>query len=352
MNKNPEKQKKRIHLGLLVILIITGVILSLAILFTAWFFFPVNDVAPASLLTPASAGYFSINFDSKSQGMNLLKVKAKESVLSFNISSFKKNLLQIAFSSFFPKKVSGIISLNSGSNKPGLTGIVSFGNEIKILAVLRGYIDKALFINGQTVQKKELGHPYRIRKQTEGEDKESGQQEKPVNAYTIIGKNLCISTDVTEITGSITSYKKGYSSSHTLTSMADIIIKDNKDQDGYLFLDNSRNSLSAMIKIIEDKFTFAAFPSINSVENIRGDFFLFPDKLTGIVRFTSRDINELEVIQGDVKFFYQALRRLVKPYNMELKAVIEIDSNSVVLDFNIKDFVDIIVNQFIKMKEK
>ena len=84
----------------------------------------------------------------------------------------------------------------------------------------------------------------------------------------------------------------------------------------------------------------------------KGYIELTPEMLQGSVKFTMRDPGQREVIQSDVKFLYQALRRVFKPRGMRLKGTIEIENNDVVLNFNIKDFLDNLFEQFIKNKEE
>ena len=135
--------------------------------------------------------------------------------------------------------------------------------------------------------------------------------------------------------------------------MAETITRDeNEDYEGYFFMDNGDNGLSTMIQVVEDKFTFAAFPSINAVEHIKGFIQLDPGELTGTVAFAVRDTTQIDVIASDVKFFYQALRRLFKPQGLRLKGEIEIKKDTVLFNFNIKDFLDKLFNKFIKNEEE
>ena len=329
MNNISENQKKKIPLVLKVLLIITGAILFLAVLFSVWFFFPVKEVPIHTLFTPDTIAYFSFDFNSKRPGIRLLKSRAKETILSLDMGSLEKTTIDVAFSSFFPKKISCIIDVKPDSDKPLLAGIAGFGNEIKLISLVDNYIDKALFRGIPVMKEKEYGHTYTIAKNT-NEPEKVEEDEPPIAAYTFVSKNICLGTDTSQVKGIIKSFKKGYSKDSHEQGLAGVITQDKEEKDGYFFMDNSGGGLSKMIQAVEDKFAFAAFPSIDSIEKIAGYLWLTPEELSGTIRFECRDMEKAGDIKADVKFFYQALRRLFRPQNLALKGEIEIVKNTIV----------------------
>lgn len=341
MGSLKRKQNKKIPLILKALLLFTGAILLAGILFSIWFFFPIKDVQPYSLLPPDTAAYFTINFDSKRPGIIALKSRAKEFLLQSNISSFQKTLAGFAFSSFFPGQVSGIIAVDKDSNTPQIAGFAGFDNEVKLIKLFSGFIDKVLFRGMPVIKQKEQGHSYKTIQNTG----ESAQQQLPITAYTFISNTICLGTDTALVKNIVRSYKQGYSAFPGLKAMAGIIADDKEEKDGYFFMDNSHGHLSGMISLVEEKFTFAAFPSIDSIEQIVGYLWLSEEELSGTARFVCNDTGALEDVRGDVKFFYQALRRLLKPWNLSLKGEITIDHTMVVFHFTIENFLEDIFQQ-------
>lgn len=343
-NNFSQKQEKKIPLVFKVLLIVSGAVFLCGALFSFWFFFPVKNIPSSALLAPDTAAYFSITFDSKSPGINALKSRVKELILASNLSSFQKTLAGTAFSSFFPKTVSGIIVVDKDSITPHITGFASFGNEVKLIRLFSGYIDKTLFRGMPVIKQKEHGHPYTITKQPQ----DPVQKQLPVTAYTFINNNICLGTDPAPVKGVIKSYKEGYSAYPSLENMARIISDDQEQKDGYFFMDNSGGNLSKMIGVVEERFTFAAFPSIDSVVQITGSIMLSEEELRGSVRFKCKGTGTLEDVRADVKFFYQALRRLLRPRDLSLKGEITIQEGGVVFTYRIENFLDSIFNQINK----
>jgi hypothetical protein len=97
--------------------------------------------------------------------------------------------------------------------------------------------------------------------------------------------------------------------------------------------------MTALIVEASEKFSFAAFPSIDAVSSIEGRVELHPEEIGGSAVFHCRRSGRLEEVKSDVKFLYGALRRIARAADLNMQGDVIIEGNSVRFEFRIPEYI-------------
>ncbi len=96
-------------------------------------------------------------------------------------------------------------------------------------------------------------------------------------------------------------------------------------------VDNSEGKLSAIIKSYEDKYAFAAFPSIDHLTSIDGNFNLLDEEMDSSITFYCSSPDRLMDVRSDDKFIYGAIRRNLKASVINMKGQVQVEEDTLKL---------------------
>ena len=334
MKKSSSVLKKII--ALCIVSFVVAFLLGLSI----WSFRPMIEIPPSVLLPATTFSFFYLNLDSKNSGITELLDNAKNEILNSEIGRVKKSLVKLAFSASIPNQLAGFMTLGEGAQEPELVFIISMGKIIRLVKLFGRPFDRAVF-QGLPVEKEREGrHSF---KHVQIDPEGTG-----ASAYSIIGNNIVIGTSLLSVKDCLNTFKENVlvDVEPAYRYLSELLSQTSSEKDGFLYVDNSERDLSRIFKFVEQKYAFAAFPSVDEIVTITGDLHILTETeaINGGIIFYCRGYENISEVRSDVKFLYGAMRRKFKPYDINLKGNIDIEGDTVIFNFYITNYMEAILS--------
>jgi hypothetical protein len=299
----------------------------------------VEEIPPWKLFPEQAFSFFSIQLDSDSRALSDLKEQIKKEALGPDTGMFKKAIFRLLFSSALPKQIIGVATMEDETGEPEFIFIVRMGRIVRFIKAFSGIFDRVLFeglpyeeVNTKSgiVYKKTLGKKEQIRP----------------SAYTILGNSIIAATSAPALESCIGNFTDEKEKTPGGVDLGTIFLRSSVKEDVFFFADNNSEDLTKIFNAIQDKYSFAAFPTIDAVSMILGYVGLLPGQVQGTILFYCSDSAQIRSVKSDVKFIYGAMRRKLKPSDIELKGDVLIEGKTVVFTFHVPDFNDAIMKKF------
>jgi hypothetical protein len=327
---------------ILVVKIILGIVALIVLFiigFTVWLFRPIKEVPPCELFPSSAFSFFFLNLNQSNTGLSEIMAKAKDEVLNTEMGFAKKTLFKIAFPSVIPKSLVGVLSIAEDSDEPDLVFIVSMGKIVRLIKIFGGSFDTIVFQGAPSQKQRELRHNFK--------SLTPATEKRGPSAYTIVGNNIVIGTSLSSVKDAYRSHIE-WAIEHPAKAkedarrryFAEMLRQASMQRDASLYVDNNDGALSKIFQTVEEKFAFAAFPSIDAVATIKGEVRILTEEVTGNITFYCSESERLRDVRSDVKFIYGALRRKLRASDIDMKGTVQIEGNTVEFDFQIPDFID------------
>jgi hypothetical protein len=323
-----KKWAKRTGLGIaaLIVLFLIG--------FSIWLLSPLQQLPPWKLMPASSFAFFTVNLDPVDPGISALLEKFQETMTGEETGRLKSFAIKKLLPSFLPTRLTALISLEKSADEPRFVLIVSMKKVIRLLQLAGGPLDRALFGAKPTMKLRMKGQSFRSVQNPAG-----GMEPA---AFTILGNNFLIGTDLSVLENSFSVYSLASHPEVEEHYLSGLLLQAALQRGGYLCADNSRGQLSRFFQIIQEKYSFAAFPSIEAVSSIMGELHFLPEEIEGTVTFYCNSKESLHEVRSDVKFIYGALRRVLKASDVDMKGNVRIESSSVRFEFRIMNLINAI----------
>lgn len=317
-----------------------------------WVFLPIEEISPPRLLPSTAFCFFSLTIDQDSPGMSEILAGAGKRVESSDSWFGKKAAAKLVISSALPRSIVVILaadgSVPSGGSSPkgaapekgeiaagesqegeSIVLIAGMGKAVRLMKLSARPLGRALFEGTQAVKRRIDGRRFWVAGQ--------GREESRFSAFTFVGNNLVIGSSLPVLVDSYRSFAGG-ALPDTQRRLAALLFQALQQKDARLYADNGKGGLSDLFHTAEEKYAFAAFPSIDAVNTIEGSIRVLPDGMSGGAVFYCRGTEKLEDVKSDVKFIYGALRRKLRASDLDMKGEIAVEGKSVRFDFTIPGF--------------
>ena len=339
---SPERKKQSTRIVLAIVAAVVLFIMGMGI----WLFGPMKRVPHPEILPPTAFAFFTIDLDPETSGFSDLIETAEKEYLKLEPGSFKARVAMKVTPLIMPKRVTIVATVEENSTDPGAIFITGMGKIIKFIRLYSGPFDRVIFRGGLFERDNIKGHKFKILKSFQ----ERGVIESLTNpeAYTFIGNNIVSGTSLPLLQSAYYNYK-GAKPSDPMSrgllyrQMEEILSSDQNGADIYLLVDNNGGKLSRIIKSYEEKYTFAAFPSIDYVTTINGHLSVLNEEMDSSITFFCSSPDRLIDLKSDVKFIYGAIRRKLKSSGINMKGEILVEKDSVIFNFKITNFMDAVL---------
>jgi hypothetical protein len=300
---------------------------------------PPEEIPPRTLYPAQAFSFFSIQLDSDSPGISDLKVLIKKEAMGPNTGALKKILFRLMFSSALPKQVIGVATMADETGEPDFVFILRMGRIIRFIKAFSTVFDRALF-EGLPCEKvkTESGIVY---KRTLGNNEEM----RP-SAYTILGNSIIAATSASALESCFGNFTGEKNRTSDRVDLGTLFLSCPMEEDAFFFANNNSEDLTEIFGAVQEKYSFAAFPAIDAVSMILGFARILPGHIQGTIMFYCSDSAQIRSVKSDVKFIYGAMRRKLKPSDVELKGDILIEGKAVVFTFDVPDYTDAIMKKF------
>jgi hypothetical protein len=314
--------------GVKIILGFVEFVLLLLVCFVIWILVPIQEIFPWEMLPPNAFSFFSLHTGGNSQFTQGVKQKIAESELGI----LKKTAARLFLPLFLPKRIVGIATLGMGSEEPEIIIIVSMRKTIRLMKTLDGVFDRLLFQSVPFKVQTESGHSIK--------SFAAAPNPLPLSAYSVMKNNIVLGSSLSTVMDSIRAYGDGASKDPSRGRLMPLLLQGSVQQDGFIFADNTAGAMSRIIQSLEEKYAYAAFPSIPSVSMIAGYISFLPEKMSGRILLYCNNSADIGDVRSDVKFIYGALRRKLKASGVEIKGDITVEGSSVEFLFQIPDILE------------
>jgi hypothetical protein len=308
--------------------------------FCIWLLRPLREVPPWKLVPPTSFAYFSFNLDPAEPVVSDLLAYAVTRAGGADAGKLKSSVLRKALVAMLPTRIVGLVDLDEESGQPQLVLIVSMKKMARLLRIVPARLDRVLFRGAEAGKVRLNGHGYRAVKL-------AGEGFGPA-AYTIAGNSIVIGTSLSAVTGAYLAYAVKPRESTGSAYLSGLLMQSTQQRGGQIYADNSGGRLSEIFDTIQEKLSFAAFPSVDAVASVMGQFRFAQDGLHGDVSFYCSDRTRIQDVRSDVKFIYGAVRRVLRASDIDMKGSVDAEESSVRFDFSVVD----IMNAFVKGDEQ
>lgn len=296
--------------------------------FCVWLLLPMRKVSQAALLPRSPFAFFSFNLDQESPALAEIITKA-----GAGHGPVKNALFSLLIPRVLPDSVVGVIAADPDTGDSEILVFVSMGKLARALKIFGHPLNKALFDQGRPVRERTRGHLFRAEAGSH-----SGENSLRPSAYTIVGDTIVIGTSLRAVKESYSCYRGGRRTDAGGLYLNALLIQSLLERDAVLYVDNAGGKMTALIEEASEKYSFAAFPSIDAVSAIEGRAELRPETLDGSAVFYCRGPGRLEEVKSDVKFLYGALRRVARAADMDMQGDVLIEGNAVRFEFRIPDY--------------
>jgi hypothetical protein len=209
---------------------------------------------------------------------------------------------------------------------------VSMGKLVRVLKVFGAPLNKALFEKRPAVEWR------RCRRFRAEAGSDPGEISMGPSAYAIVGNTVVIGNSLRAVKESFDGYRGGRTLDATGLYLNGLLLQSLEGRDAVLHVDNRGGGMTALITEASEKFSFAAFPSIDAVTSIEGRVELQPGAIGCSAVFSCGNQGRLEEVKSDVKFLYGALRRIARAADLDMRGDVVAEGKSVRLEFEMPEY--------------
>ena len=275
-----------------VVVALGALMLGLAV----WLLWPIEEISMWKLIPSEAFLVASFDLSSDNPGVSELLGRAKEVAIEF-APTWKGLFLRGAFPFLLPKRLTLSLSYTRDV-PPRFLVIADVGRKARVIKLL-------------------------------------AKASRPPLAYSTLGGSMLFADDPSFVEEAFDRYAS--SAFSRWTKIMDGLVRRSEQRDGFFLVDNRNGVLSELVRRLERRFEFAAFPSVDAVTVITGYIDLRrKDVGSGSVSFFYKDRENVEKLSSDVKFIYGAVRRKLKAYDMDLRGKVRTEPGAVRLDFELR----------------
>ena len=300
------------------------------VVFCIWLLLPMRKIPQTDLLPRSPFAFLSLNLDRESPALAGITSKA-----GTGHGPAKNTLVRLLLPRVLPDSIVGVIAADGDTGNPEILIFISMGKLVRVLKIFSDPLDKALFEGEKVVTKRVRCH--RFRADAAALSKESSLRP---SAYTIVGNTIVIGTSLQAVKESYDCYRGGRKFDAGGLYLNALLIQSLGEREAVLYVDNAGRKMTALILEASEKYSFAAFPSIDAVSSIEGRSELLPEAIDGSSVFYCRGPERLEEVKSDVKFLYGALRRVARAADLDMRGNVYIQGNSVRFEFSIPEYIE------------
>jgi hypothetical protein len=252
--------------------------------------------------------------------------------------AFKRMLFRLMYSSVLPKQIIGVAAVADETGEPDFIFILQMGRIIRFIKAFSNAFDRVIFEDLPCEKvKTKSGVEY---KRTVGDIEEM----RP-SAYTILGNSIIAATSASALESCIGNFADDEKEMPDRIDLGSLFLSSSVKEDAFIFANNNSQELTDIFGAIQEKYSFAAFPTIDAVSMILGYARLLPGQIQGTIVFYCSDSAQIRSVKSDVKFIYGAMRRKLKPSDIELKGDVLIEGKAVVFTFDVPNYTDAIMKK-------
>jgi hypothetical protein len=322
--KDPKRLRKRVALG--IVLALAAAALGLGL----WLALPPERIQPALLLPSKPFAYFTLRLDREDPAMREIFARIEDRLTSRG--SFPRRLaLSVLLPGALPPSLSAAMGSDPSGGEAALLVYADLGRLSKVLR-LAGDLAAGSLLGGEGPIVKEVSGGKVVR---------SRAGDGPgFAAYAVVGGTLVLGTSRAAIVDCCARYAGKDAVDGGQAAWSASLEKATSYRGAYLYADNRDGSLSRLVNAATARYSFAAFPSIDSVASINGTILVLEGEIKGRMTFASTSGEGIETIASDVRFIYGAAKRVARSAGLKLQGEILEDGGKAVFDFSLPGYME------------
>lgn len=295
-----------------------------------WLLMPMKSVPQADLLPRFPFGFMSFAVDPESPAFEAILARA-----SRGHGPVKNALARVLLPAALPDSILVVLSADGATGRPETLVLVRMGKIARVLKLFGRPLDRALFEGKTAARVRSGGHRFRADAKTL-----AGERSLRPSAYTIVGDTIVAGTSLDALKESYECSRGGRRFDETGRWLSALLVQSLAEKDAVLHVDNTGGKMTALIAEASEKYSFAAFPSIDAVSSIEGRASLRPETVEGAVVFRCGEPRRLEEVVSDVRFLYGATRRVANAAGMNMRGEVLARGSSVRFEFSMPGYTE------------
>lgn len=321
--------KKKTPRVALIVVVVVGVVL---IGFVMWMLFPVRSVRPWEKLPQDAFAFVHLPLAEAGPELDPVFDLFQERAAGHHRSPLERKIIDFGFNVFLPHSITVVAGYEEGSARPRMVAFVRMGRTTRLVRLFNKRLAGALFEEGY----EKHSHGRRTYMVAAGDGRAG------MRAYTVYRDSLMAGSSVDSVARCFETpvgKQRVADAQGGETSLKERL--QHLEPDVFtMFVDNREGRITELAGAMQERFSFAAFPSADAVEWIAGHIQLHPEKLSGTVRFSCLDEQRIGEVRSDVRYFYGAIRRKLRASNLDLQGTVEVEPASVLFQFQIENYLD------------
>jgi hypothetical protein len=313
------------------ILIGFAALIGLSIIgFAVWFIFPMKRAQLADILPDSPFAYITLPIDKSDPAVAGIVDAFKKRLAGHGQGALRKLLINLALPAALPESVMVILASMPDAPQSEILVVARVGKLSRLLRLFGGTVNKALLRGGPVSTERVNGHRFSYRSDAKGGFSPS--------AYTLIDDTLVMGTGVAAVKECYENYRDGGLRDEESVGFVSLLEHALEQKDVVLYVGNFGDGMTRLVNEASDKYSFAAFPTMDSVAGITGTIRLFPGKISGSALFVTKWNGAMEGVHSDVKFLYGAFKRVAKASGIDMSGEVADSASDVLFEFELKDY--------------
>jgi hypothetical protein len=233
-----------------------------------------------------------------------------------------------------PKSVAVVLASDRITGETAILELADVDRLSRLMRLFGGMADGLLLRGGPVAKERADGRRFAYRA-----DKSGGFSP---SAYVVIDNTLVMGTGIDALKQCTDGYRSADARDGPVSGLASRMAQSLGERDAMLYVDNSGGGMSRMVGAASEKYSFAAFPSIDAVSSISARIKLLPDTMTGSASFACSRPDMIESVLSDVKFLYGAVKRVARASGVNMSGEVSVDGSAVLFNFEIPGYIKLL----------
>jgi hypothetical protein len=336
-----QPRRRRLAPWAWVVMVVIALVAGAAI----FYYLPLRHRVPPNLPANRAIGYFTAGFAPGSDLTTLGLELVRNRLAGPDTSNARQKIVRIVSDAAIPERVFGWIMPGSWDEKIAAIAVVDLPRLGRLIRATHRLFLPGMLFDGRARTIRVVGRRIVAEREYQPDD-------MAIRAYAFLNDTLLVATSPQALTEylvnvdrdtitdpvfeeSVTAHTTAPSANAGAAAVA--VAR----PDAILLFQNFRGDLTSLVRMVEDRFAFAAIPSIDAMPFIASELTVEGSAANASIVFDFDDESRKAEVFSDVRFLYGTLRRAAKATELDLRGEIVDEPGRYALRFTIEGLDDL-----------